>query len=228
MDFSKKIYPGITGKKTDWVSKIDEINELGISSAAFFIERFEKGEREKMYQALLKSPVKEVPLVHMRHDAGNDEIKFFIDNFKTKYFNIHEENFNIIGKWEKYRDKLYLELNYDDSIARNVSVESIGGFCVDLAHFKAAIARGSEEAYYVFRQKNNVRIPCNHLSGYSFEKNRDVHFAASNKDFDYLATLPKYVFGEAIALEIDNGIKEQLAYKEHIVRLLNDCFRGQP
>ena len=42
----------------------------------------------------------------------------------------------------------------------------------------------------------------------------------SLKDFDYLTTLPKYVFSDIIALEVDNSIKEQLKFKEYLDKLL--------
>jgi hypothetical protein len=32
--------------------------------------------------------------------------------------------------------KLYLELNYDGFLSKSVKVNKIGGFCIDLSHFK--------------------------------------------------------------------------------------------
>jgi len=40
------------------------------------------------------------------------------------------------------------------------------------------------------------------------------------KNFDYLKTLPKFVFGECITLEMFNPIKEQLEFKKYIAQLL--------
>ncbi len=226
-DFPKKIYLGITGAENlDWQLKLKEINRLKIKAAAVFLGRFEKKERDNLYRLLLKSSIKEIPLVHLRDDVGKDEIKFFIDNFRTRYFNIHEESFDLLDRWQGYWDRLYLEMNFDSQIARNVKVRQIGGFCVDLAHFKSAISRGSEEAYYVFARKNKIKITCNHLSGYSAQRQSDVHTIKSLKDFDYLTTLPKYVFSEVIALEVENSIKEQIAFREHLTKLLNNYFRA--
>jgi hypothetical protein len=227
IDFSKRIYLSITGgKNTDWQSKLEEINRLKIDTAAVFLERFKKQQRDNFYRLLLKSSVKTVPLVHLRHDMKKDEIKFFIKNFKTQYFNIHEESFGSLKQWQGYWKKLYLEMNFDGGIAKNVKVRKIGGFCVDLAHLKSAIARGSEEAYYVFLRKNKIKFACNHLGGYSAKKREDLHFITSLKDFDYLKTLPKYVFGKVIAMEVENGIKEQIEFKKYLVRLLNDHFKN--
>ena len=223
VDFSGKIYPGITGgENADWQSKLEEVNSLGLAEAAVFIERFNRQERENLYKFLLRSSIKKVPLVHLRHDASKDELEFFFDNFRTRHFNIHEESFNFLDQWKGYEDRLYLEMDYDSKIAKNVKVGQIGGFCLDLSHFKASLARGSQEAYYVFVQKQ--KISCNHLSGYSESLRQDVHIVKDKKEFDYLATLPKYAFGEIIALEIDNSIKEQLEYKKYIVQMLNEYF----
>src|SRR3989344_4383251 len=115
-------------------------------------------------------------------------------------------------------------MDYNGEIDKNVKVGRIGGFCVDLAHFKAAIARGSEEAYYIFTRKNKIKFACNHLSGFSSQKNRDLHTVTSLKDFDYLTSLPKWVFGEVIALEIDNSIEEQLKFKEYLIKILKRSY----
>jgi len=214
------IYISITGEKSDWQEKLKDINELKIAEVAVFLERFKKVERDVFYPFLLKSCIKKVPLVHIREDVTKEEIKFFIDNYKTQHFNIHEEHFNILDRWKGYLDKLYLEMDYNSEISKNVRVKEIGGFCIDLAHFKSAIAQGSEEAYYAFLRKNKIKFACNHLNGYDPDKREDIHTIKDLKDFDYLTTLPKYVFSDIIALEVDNSIKEQLKFKEYLDKLL--------
>jgi len=221
IDFSKGIYLSITGiKNSDWQSKLEEINRFGIKEAAVFLECFKKQQRHNFYRMLLRSSIKMVPFVHLRGDTKKDEVKFFIDNFGTHHFNIHEEHFNLLNQWKGYWDKLYLEMDYNSEIAKNVKVRQIGGFCVDLSHFKSAIARGSEEAYYIFTRKNKIKFACNHLNGYSPEKKRDLHTIKSLKDFDYLTTLPKWVFGEIIALEVFNSIEDQIKFKKYIEKCL--------
>jgi hypothetical protein len=165
-----------------------------------------------------------VPFVHLRNDVSKEEIKFFINKFKTNYFNIHEAHFRHLDKWKGFWDKLYLEMNYDSKVAKDVKVRRIGGFCIDLAHFKSAIARGAEEAYYIHLRKHKIKFTCNHVSGYHPEKMRDLHVVTKLNDFDYLTTLPKYVFGKIIALEVDNSIREQIVFKKYITGLLDDYF----
>ena len=225
-----KIYVGITGNKTiDWQSKLEEINQLGIKKAAVFIEWFDKKERPHLYKFLLKSSIKEVPLVHLRHDSDKEDMKFFIKNYKTQYFNIHEEHFDILDQWAGYEDKLYLEMNYDDDISKDTKVRNIGDFCIDLSHLKSAIARGSEEATYALLKKGKINFACNHLNGYDPILKRDKHTITNLKDFDYLTTLPKFIFGNIIAIETSNSIKEQLEFKKYLDKLLKDylaeCFK---
>jgi len=212
------IYVSITGKKSDWQEKLKEINELKLTEVAVFLERFKK--RDNLYKFLSKSCIKKVPLVHIREDVTKEEIQFFIDNYGTQHFNIHEEHFDILDRWDGYQDKLYLEMNYDSKISKNVRVKEIGGFCIDLSHFKSALARGLKEAHYTFSRKNKIKFGCNHLNGYDPDEMCDMHTVKDLKDFDYLTTLPKYVFSEIIALEVDNSIKEQLKFKEYIDKLL--------
>lgn len=223
--FSDRIYLGITGKENvDWQSKLKEINQLQIKEAAVFLECFDKKERDNFYRFLLKSSIKRIPFVHLRDDVSKKEIKFFIDKYKTRYFNIHEDHFKVLNKWKGYWDKLYLEMNYDSEIAKDIKVRRIGGFCVDLSHFKSAIARGSEEVYYIFIRRHKIKFTCNHLSGYSPNKREDKHTITSLRDFNYLTTLPKYVFGKIIALEVENSIKEQIEFREYLTKLLDDYF----
>ena len=223
--FSEKIFLSITGEKNiDWQSKLNEINRLKINKVAVFLERFDRKERDNFYRLLLKSSIKKIPFVHLRDDVTKEEIQFFINKFKTDYFNIHEEHFRCLDKWKGFWNKLYLEMNYDSKISKDVKVRKIGGFCIDLAHFKSTIARGTKEAHYIYLRKNKIKFTCNHLGGYSAEKMHDLHIIKKLKDFDYLTTLPKYIFGKIIALEVDNSIKEQIAFKKHVSKLLDDYF----
>ena len=221
-DFSGKIYPSITGFiNADWQGQLKEINKLKLTEIAVFLSAFDKKERDHLYKFLLESSIKRVPLVHLRDDTDASDIKFFIKNFKTEYFNIHEPFFGILKQWKGYWKKIYLELNYNDEIPKDVDVEKIGGFCIDLSHLKTAIARGAKEAFYVFENKDKIRFSCNHLNGYDEKTKEDKHTVTDLKDFDYLKTLPKYVFGEVIALEVYNSIKEQLEFKKHVSKILN-------
>lgn len=221
-NFEKRIIIGLTACNGDgWQEKLKEINKLKIKKITLFVEEIEKSERKKLYNALLNSVVKEIPLVHIRHDSTKDELIFLEKNFKSKYFTIHETGFKILKNWNGFYKKLYLEFNYNNFIPKNVKIEKIGGFCIDLSHFKVSEKKLSKEFEYVMKRKNLGLFKCNHLNGYSYERNCDVHYVKTLKELKFLKTLPKFLFGDVIALEMYNSIQEQLNYKKNIIKILN-------
>ncbi|MGM0439134.1 MAG: hypothetical protein ACQEP3_01715 [Patescibacteria group bacterium] len=221
-NFSNKIYPSITGRTDeDWKNKFKEIKELEIKEIPLFLEEFSSSQRIKIYKALEKTPIESIPLVHIRHDMINDELKLLVDKYDSKYLTIHEDGFNYINEWKGFEDKLFLEMSTDDVVAENVKVEEIGGFCVDLAHYIKQKERGTIDYDYVYNRRDNKSLfRCNHLSGYSFEGMDDIHLVNSKQAFNYLKDLPEFVFGDFIAIEVDNSIKEQLKFKKYISKLL--------
>jgi hypothetical protein len=227
IDFSKRIFPSLTGfVNFDWQKQLEEINALELTEVAVFLSAFNKKERNHLYKFLLKSSIKKVPLVHLRDDSDSTDIEFFVKNFQTECFNIHERFFEILDQWKGYWDKIYLEMNYDNVIMKDVDVKKIAGFCVDFSHLKTAIVRGSKEANYILSRKGQINIACSHLNGFDPIKNNDKHTITGLEDFDYLTTLPKYVFGNIIVLEVYNSIKEQLEFKEYLIKLLNKYFEN--
>lgn len=228
MDQKFNILVSITGhEEKDWQSKLKEIKDFNIQEIALFLEIFEKDQREKIYKALLNSNIKSIPLVHIRHDMAKEELEFLQKNYKTKYFTIHEENFthHDVENWKGFYKNIYLEMNFDNVVSKKVKVEKIGGFCIDLAHFKVGLEKLSKDFGYVFERKElHKYFRCNHLNGWNPEINRDMHTVYELKNFDYLRDLPKFVFGKVIALEMFNSIKEQLEFKKYLDKLLAEKF----
>jgi hypothetical protein len=218
-DWGKRIFLGITGESDDWESKLNDINKLGIAEAALFLERFDQGQRKKIYRALYDSSLKSIPLCHIRNDMEIEELVFMESKFKTKYYTIHENSFSFFDKWPGFEKKLYLEMNYDDSVSQKVVVGRIGGFCVDFSHFKAAQTKTTKDFEYVNYKKGEAKFSCNHLNGYDGKNNSDMHTVKSVKDFDYLKTLPEFLFGKVIALEVENEIPEQIEFKKYLASL---------
>jgi hypothetical protein len=224
-NFSKKIFVGLTGKTSkEIIEKINGCKELGIKEASLFIEFLEKPEREEVYASLLiTSKIKKIPLVHIRHDMEKSELEFLKKKFKTKYFTLHEINFqhDDILKWKGFYKNLELEMNFDDFVSEKVKVEKIGGFCVDLAHFKCGMEMLNKDFDYVNTRKKNLKyFDCSHLNGWNPETNCDMHTIKDLKNFDYLKTLPKFLFGKTIALETFNSIAEQLEFKKYLSKIL--------
>ncbi|TSC53593.1 MAG: Uncharacterized protein LiPW39_183 [Parcubacteria group bacterium LiPW_39] len=225
-DLSDKIFLSLTGHlAADWKAKMDEINALGLETVALFLEFFVNSERPKIYEALAVSPIKNIPLIHIKGDMTKGELKYLCELYKYPYLTIHEEHFGHLEKWEGFYQNLYLELNYDNSFTRNIDIDRIGGFCVDLSHFKSAEEKWSKEFEYILDKRSKKDIfRCNHLSGYSYKDNKDVHAISSLKEFEYLKTLPDFIFGDVIAIEVFNSISDQIVYKKHILKLLADVY----
>lgn len=218
--FKGKLIVSITARtKGEWLDKLKEINKYKIKEIGLFLESLTPREREGLLASLKNSTVKKIPLVHIRDDTTKQEISFLIKHFKSRYFTIHESHFHILKRWRGYYKKLYLETNTDDRLARYVDVEEIGGFCVDLAHFKKEVTKQTKEYRYIVEEIGRVKFACNHLSGYSYRQNKDLHEVKSIRDFDYLKTLPHNIFGHVITFEIYNSIKDQLKYQKHLKRL---------
>jgi hypothetical protein len=226
IDFDKRIFVGLTAREgKGWEKKLKEINKYKIKRIALFTEEVPKEQRIKIYQELSRSCVTEIPLVHIRNDTSRKELIYLRDKFKTKIFTIHENGFPRLKHWEGFHKNLYLEMNFDNLVRKNVDVKKIGGFCIDLSHFKASEERWTKDFEYIVKQRKIKKyFRCNHLNGYSYKKSKDMHYIKYLSNFDYLKTLPKFVFGEVIALEMYNPIKQQIKYKKYLSKLLNEYF----
>ncbi len=218
----EKILVSITGNTDEhYLDKLREIEKRNINRTALFLECFILEQRKNIYNELKNSQIKEIPLVHIRDDMDKSELEFLFNNYKSRYFTIHEDHFNVLSKWKGFEKNLFLEMNTDNIVAENVKVEKIGGFCVDLAHYQKQKDRKTVDYDYVYnRRKEPELFKCNHLSGYSSEKMEDLHWVNNEKDFDYLKKLPKFVFGDCLGIEINNSIEEQLKFKEYILKLI--------
>lgn len=217
---SRELLVGITGKNVEELKeKIIEIEKFGIKRVSVFLTFLNPTAKRKIYELLLSSKIKEIPLVHLRNDMDSTEIKFFVNNFNTKCFTIHESSFKYLKKWKNFHKKLFLEFNYDNKISKNTNLEKIGGFCIDFSHFKASQERKTKECVYVYEHKKELFLG-NHLNGYDSKLMLDMHEVKSIKDFDYLKTLPKFIFGKYIALEMFNSIEEQLKFKKYLEKFL--------
>ncbi len=227
----------ITGRTPqEWRDKLAEIQSRDITEVALFLEFYNPAEKQEIYDALLKSDVKSIPLVHLRHDMQKEELEFLQQNFGTKYFTCHEENFvwDNLPQWKGFYKNIYLEMNFDNFVSKKVQVEKIGGFCIDLAHFKVGLEKLSKDFEYVYKatlrhgsgQTKSLKelFVCNHLNGWDPEKNIDMHTIKDLANFDYLKTLPEFVFGKYIALETFNSIQEQLEFKKYLNNLLIEKF----
>jgi hypothetical protein len=226
-DPSEKILVSITGMKDrQWQNKLKEIKRFNIEKVALFLERFNEKQIQEIYRALSNSKIKEIPLVHIKDDTKKEELEFLSKKFNSTYFTIHESGFDSLKNWKGFYRKLYLEMDTNNFISQLVEVKKIGGFCVDLSHFKVQLNKWSQEFEYILKRRHTTHyFDCNHLNGYDPQNNDDLHTVSGLKDFDYLKTLPKFLFGDVIALEVENSISEQLEFKKYLLEFLGDFLK---
>jgi hypothetical protein len=227
--FPEKILVGITGTKDrHWQKKIKEIDKFNIEKVALFLERFHEKQIQEIYKALLNSKIKEIPLVHIKDETKKEELDFLSKKFNSTYFTIHESGFDSLKNWGGYYRKLYLEMDVNNFVSQSVEVRKIGGFCIDLSHFKVQLNKWSREFEYILKRRHIAHyFDCNHLNGYSAEDNDDLHTVKNSKDFNYLTSLPKFVFGDVIALEVENSISEQLEFKKYLSEFLSNFLKDE-
>ena len=224
-DFSERILLSMTGRTSrEVVSKILSINKKQINTAALFFESVKESDRDSIYLALEKSNIKKIPLIHIRGDVSKDEIKFFKDKYKTKYFTIHEDEAVKMKKWTGYHKDLYLEMNTDNFVSKKIDIDKLGGFCIDLSHFKVEEQKWSKEFLYILSKRKKSVFACNHINGYSYKKNCDLHVVKDLMSFNYLNTLPEFLFGKMIAIETYNSIDSQIKFKNYLIKLLDKKF----
>jgi len=222
MKLANRILLGLGASASTWRNQLKELERRHIIKIALFLECMRLAERRQVYRALLKSHIKQIPLVHIRGDMNKKELVFLSKNFHSIYFTIHEKDFRLLSKWSGYHKNLFLEMNTDNFVSRSVQVKKIGGFCVDLSHFKVEEEKWSKEFEYITRRKKVTKdFACNHLNGYSYKLNSDVHVLHRLNEFNYLKTLPSFVFGKAIALEAGNSIAQQLKFKKYVCKLMS-------
>lgn len=219
---NKKILLGLTTtEKSDWVKKVEEINEFKIEEVALFLTGIGKEDRSKLYSLLEKSCLRRIPHIHLRY-VEKSEIEYLIDRYKTDLFNIHSKNEGIYEfnypAVEEIKNNVYIENT--EVIPAQEELNDFGGLCVDFSHWE--YYRKSKN-YLQFNKlvQDNV-IGCCHISGI---KNffglfpRAEHFAKNKRYFNYIKKYKNYL-PDVISLELENDFREQLVFKRYIEEIL--------
>lgn len=225
----RKVFISITTTRgADWSLQIRQADELGLKEAAVFLSCLEQDERKKLYQALKKSRIKSIPLVHLRNDMELWELDYFVANFSTKVFNTHSQvEYPLIYDYSKYKNIIYLE-----NICQYFNQEEIkdcAGICLDISHLE------DDRLLYKKRFVRDIKIlekypiGCNHIGAVSkvtrlTEEGLTVyssHFLENLSELDYLKRYPLKYFSSIIVIELENSIKEQLKARNYIIDLIN-------
>lgn len=215
-----KVYVSLTGYDyATFERKFKELEKFKITEVCVFLSALNHAHHKYVFEKLLKSKIKYIPLVHICDKTTKAEIHFFRKNFKTKYFNIHNCSLKDLDKYGEYAKYILLE-THPEVVFNEVLFLKTGGFCIDAAHFWRAKEIQSKDYFQVLKFKNmNKLFKANHLSGYK-KGWGDLHDIKNEKSFEYLKDIPKFVFGDILAIEIMDTINMQLKVKKYIEKIL--------
>lgn len=213
----------------DWENKIKEIKDFGLEKIALFPTCLNFEAREKLYNLLKDTKVKNIPFVHLRSDITKEEIDYLIKNYNTQIFNMHtKREYPYPPDCQKYKNMIYIENTYYPFDEKEL--EQFAGICLDFAHLENSKIFKPDTHGHNVKLIEKYGCGCNHISpdkNYSlFNKTKryqgktHAHFLEKLSQLNYLKSYPQNYFGRFAALEMENSIKEQLEAKDYILKIL--------
>jgi Txe/YoeB family toxin of Txe-Axe toxin-antitoxin module len=230
---NRKLLVSITTYKMDPFELIKQAEELKIDELAVFLTGFNSKEREELYKGFEKSTIKSIPFIHLRTDMGPNEIKYLIEQFGAKAFNIHgARERKLEYDISEYKDKIFIENLYDR--IDEEEIKNYAGICFDVNHLEELKYFNKSDYEFNFEIINKYPIGCNHLSPMRMEVERKglgelvdpyfynnfAHVVSDLSQFDYLKNYKEKLFGQYLALEVRNNLYEQVKMKDYIQKLL--------
>ncbi|MDP2951013.1 MAG: L-threonylcarbamoyladenylate synthase [bacterium] len=225
-----------TTKGADWEARIKEIDKLKIKKLALFVTCVNEKERKKLYQALEKTSLKEIPFCHIRSDMPFQELDYLTKRWQTKVFNLHtSREFPIKIDYKGLKKKIFIEnvfMGFDEQ-----ELKIFGGVCLDFAHLENDRLNKHRRYQETIKALATYSLGCNHISaickepfrfleetkyGLRDENRFDRHSFTSFKDFAYLKRYPLKYFSKYCALEVENPLKEQLQAIDYIVKQIKN------
>lgn len=225
------ILPSVTTHGTTastWQDKVDEIIPLGLTEIGLFLTGLNLEQRGECYWRLLnvrRTHRFTIPFVHAVAGMSESEYWFLSDMFETRAFNLHPlREFPLehtLGA--EIRKQIFIE---NSSCMDKLRLEDINGFagiCLDISHLEE-----SRLAYPTVYENNlsclrQYPIGGNHISAArakgEMSHGRMVyshHVAKSAEDFSYLGHYGGEMFSNYCALELENSLREQLAFVEAV------------
>lgn len=206
-----------------------EVPKLGVDECSLFVTGLTPSQREECYKLLLSAKRTRrftIPFVHAVASMPEDEFWFLTDTFGTEAFNLHPQwdfplNYPLS---QKVRERIFIE---NCSVSTPLTREDLVGFaglCIDLSHLEDARRNCPENFARTLALAQNVPVGANHVSGVRNLGTRadgsnggnSTHVADTHDDFSYVAMAPAYCIAPLVTLELENPIREQLAFIESV------------
>lgn len=226
------ILPGLTTTPgSDWRGKIHEIDKFQIKEIALFPTSISANERQEMYSLLEKTHLSTIPQMHLRNnDHSEEEIKYVVERFHTKLFNIHplpeaQVSYELMLKM---KIPVYFENVGEISEDFEEMLNKTAGLCVDFSHYYDHWMIEKEDGYKSFPSIiSKYKIGCCHVSAIrnekSYEFNNEYRYGRHSfvqlSDLDYMSGFIRFL-PEVISLELENSFEEQLEAKEYLMKII--------
>jgi hypothetical protein len=230
-----KILPSITTTGlapffSDWRKKIIKAKELDLKDIGFFPTCLDKKERKEAYDLFEKTGINHISFVHLRTDMDFKEIEYLIKTFNVEVFNIHSQ-FEYSSHLYDYSKSKHKNLVFVENVYRPINEEEInkfGGICLDFAHLENDRLLDNEKFNHNIKIIEKSKIGCNHVSAVYKKTHIDTrgkirhdrHFLENFSELDYLKNYPINYFSDVVAIELENGLEEQLKMIDYINDLL--------
>jgi len=219
-----KILPTITTITPGaWREKLAEVKKIKLKEVCLFLTCLDKTEREEFYTLLKDTGVERVPFVHLRSDMSPEELTFLIRVYQTKIFNTHtKREYAPLYDYGKYKKIIYIENVYEPFDEEEV--KEFGGICLDLSHLESDRLLRPESYQRIIEFLKKYPPQCSHVAAVSKQPILDengyqrygIHDLTDLSELDYLKRYPLGYFGQAVAIELENTIEEQLKVKKYL------------
>jgi hypothetical protein len=218
------ILPSITTSNRDITNiQLAELINLNLEQMGLFITGMNKQKERMEFLQYLKTIATniEFPLVHVKIDSTPDELNFCLENFNTKFFNLHGDHSLDFqhSKIYSFREQMLAENSRD---LTNKQMRNFSGICLDLSHYYEDEMKDKPRIEDIKNTIANHTIYCNHISAVRWGQNKfySEHIGNYLTDFDYLKYIPAEYFSEYMFLELENTLTTQLSIIEYTKTIL--------
>lgn len=217
--------------ESSWRAQVGEVQALDIKSVCLFPTAIDFEERKKLYQALDRTGVQEIPMLHLRHDMKIAELEYLTRRFKVSVFNIHPRSTRkYLRELSRYNKKVSVEiLPSPKRLIEEDELKERAGIGLDTAHLEDIRLQQKDIYKYYIGLLTKYGSACAHISAVKGKPHResmdgrkqayDTHKYDSLREFDYAKKYKKYL-PDIIALELENTIEDQLRVKKYLEKML--------
>lgn len=223
---------------SDYLAKIGELKQFGITEVAFFPTALNPEERKHFYEIMDTSPLKSIPHVHLRDDMEPWEIEFLQKRFGTQIFNIHCGKDHYCFPWFQQKYAHLCPNTFMENTAlvpEEIELSEIGGLCLDFSHWEKFSQLENGQIYHqtLLDRLHNHAVGCAHISAIRTklfespaaiqpEKINRIYSCHSFQDlaeFDYVKKYLAYL-PALTSLELENSFADQLKAKAYLEKII--------